>query len=128
MWNNKKTKMPIRNDKIATNNNGVSKRHVGNVGCVKLDMELVFQAIGGIEKLKVEALRAMDTMLKDAKGTKKHIGDVTHVRVKIILHYIYFKTMGHWVAQYKGHGGCWKSPKKLCLMQRRVPKRTSWMP
>jgi hypothetical protein len=33
MWNNKKkTKMPIRNDKIATNNNGVSKRHVGNIG------------------------------------------------------------------------------------------------
>jgi hypothetical protein len=28
----KKTKMPIRNDKIAINNNGVSKRHVGNIG------------------------------------------------------------------------------------------------
>ncbi len=124
----KKTKMPIRNDKIAINNNGVSKRHVGNIGWIKLDMELFFWVIGSTKMLKVKALKAMDTMFKDTKSTKKHIGDVTSIRVKNILHYIYFKNRGHWEAQYERHGGCWKSPKKLCLMQRKVPKRTSWMP
>ncbi len=41
MWNNKKMRMPTRNDKMTTNNNGVSEKHVENLGCAKtLDMKL----------------------------------------------------------------------------------------
>jgi hypothetical protein len=34
-------RMPTRNDKMTTNNNGVSEKHVENLGCAKtLDMKL----------------------------------------------------------------------------------------
>jgi hypothetical protein len=33
-------RMPTRNDKMTTNNNGVSEKHVENLGCAKtLDMK-----------------------------------------------------------------------------------------
>jgi hypothetical protein len=36
--NNKKMKMPTRDDKMTTNNNKVLKKHNENIMCIRLDM------------------------------------------------------------------------------------------
>jgi hypothetical protein len=46
--------------------------------------------------LKVKALRVMDIMLEDTKGTKNHIMDVINTKVENILHYIFCQIKGHW--------------------------------
>jgi hypothetical protein len=59
-------KMPTMNDKITTSNDKVSKKHNGNIRCVRLDMQF-FWIKEDTKMLKVGALKVLDMMLKDTE-------------------------------------------------------------
>jgi hypothetical protein len=95
MWNDKNMRMLTRNDKMTTNNIGVLKMHFGNLGCTRLDTILRKIIIGGTIMLKVKALRVMDIMLEDTKGTQNHIMDVINtMKIFYIIYFVKLKAIG----------------------------------
>jgi hypothetical protein len=93
MGNNKKTKTPTTNDKMATSDNKVLKMHVRNIRGAKLDMIFYFQAIGGTKTLRVESVGCN---VKGHQGIKEYIGDIVGTMFKNVLHVTIFQTKDHW--------------------------------